>query len=333
MITAYMNTQSIYTSLEINEMKWVKKGLIFTPDDRFEWNKKGYASVPTVYKITEDRLRIYYTARDGNNRTNISFIEVDAETPEKILYVHNDSVLTHGKMGMYDDCGAMVSHVIKVENEVWMYYIGWNVRNTIAYHNSIGLAISKDDGITFKKFSEGPLFDRNYKEPYFSAAPFVLNENGIWKMWYLSNTAWVEYNGKSEPFYHIKYAESDNGIDWKREGKVAIDYKDKNECGIVRSCVMKDGETYKMWYAHRNLQDYREDKKNSYRIGYAESSNGIDWIRMDEKAGIDVSESGWDNEMIEYPFVYDHNGKRYMIYNGNTFGKSGFGYAILEENL
>ena len=257
-------------------MKWIKKGLIYEPNTSFEWNSKGYASVPTVYKISEDILRIYFTARDINNKTNISYIEVEADDPSNILYIHEKSVLSLGKIGMFDDCGAMVSHVIDVNNEVWMYYIGWNVRNTISYHNSIGLAISKDGGMTFEKFSEGPLFDRTYKEPYFNAAPFVLKENGIWKMWYLSNTDWVEYEGKSEPFYHIKYAESENGIDWKREGKVAIDYKDENECGIVRACVLKDSDTYKMWYAHRNLQNYRTNKNSSYRIGYAESSDGMD---------------------------------------------------------
>lgn len=313
-------------------MKWIKKGLIYEPNTSFEWNSKGYASVPTVYKISEDILRIYFTARDINNKTNISYIEVEADDPSNILYIHEKSVLSLGKIGMFDDCGAMVSHVIDVNNEVWMYYIGWNVRNTISYHNSIGLAISKDGGMTFEKFSEGPLFDRTYKEPYFNAAPFVLKENGIWKMWYLSNTDWVEYDGKSEPFYHIKYAESNNGIDWKREGKIAIDYKDENECGIVRACVLKDNDTYKMWYAHRNLQNYRTNKNSSYRIGYAESSDGMDWTRKDDEVGIDVSENGWDSEMIEYPFVYDHKGKRYMIYNGNTFGKTGFGYAVLEEN-
>ena len=314
-------------------MKWIKKGLIFSGLNEFDWNEKGYASVPTVYKISEKVLRIYYTGRDVNNKTTISFIEVDANNPTVILYIHKEPVLISGKMGMFDDCGVMVSHVFKVENEVWMYYIGWNVRNTIAYHNSIGLAISKDNGVTFNKFSEGPLFDRTYKEPYFNAAPFILKEDNIWKMWYLSNTKWVEYEGKSEPFYHIKYAESTNGIDWMREGKIAIDYKDESECGIVRACVLKDNMLYKMWYAHRNLDNYRTNKNSSYRIGYAESENGIDWIRKDNEVGIDVSEKGWDSEMIEYPFVYDHNDKRYMFYNGNTFGETGFGYAVWEEEI
>jgi predicted GH43/DUF377 family glycosyl hydrolase len=312
-------------------MLWNKKGLIYCTDGKYDFNK-SHASVPTIYKVSEHILRIYFASRDINNRTYISYIEVEADDPKKILYIHNKPIIEPGKKGMFDDCGAMPSHAINVNNQVWMYYLGWNVRNTIAYHNSIGLALSKDGGITFEKFSEGPLFDRNYIEPYYSAAPYILRENKIWKMWYLSNTKWVEYNGKNEPFYHIKYAESKNGIDWKREGKVAIDYKDENESGIVRACVLKDHKTYKMWYSYRNLQNYRTDKNNSYRIGYAVSTNGIDWTRKDDESGIDVSEGGWDSEMIEYPFVYDHKGERYMIYNGNKFGKTGFGYAVLEKD-
>lgn len=313
-------------------MIWNKKGLIYESNGNFFWNK-SHASVPTVYKVNETRLRVYFSSRDENNHTHIGFIEVNADDPQEILYEHELPVISPGRLGMFDDCGAMPSHAIDVGHEVWMYYLGWNVRNTIAYHNSIGLAISKDGGITFEKFSEGPLFDRNYIEPFYSAVPFILRENDIWKMWYLSNTNWVEFNGKSEPYYHIKYAESNNGVDWIREGRVAIDYKDENECGIVRACVLKDGSLYKMWYAHRNIENYRDDKQNSYRIGYAESCDGIEWLRKDGEVGIDVSTNGWDSEMIEYPFVYDHKDKRYMIYNGNTFGKTGFGYAVLSREM
>ena len=75
-----------------------------------------------------------------------------------------------------------------------------------------------------------------------------------------------------------------------------------------------------MWYCHRGL---------TYRIGYAESRDGIHWNRLDHLSGIDVSQDGWDSEMIEYPFVFDHKGKRYMLYAGNGFGKTGFGIAVL----
>lgn len=310
-------------------MKWIKKGLIFCPNGQYEWNT-SYASVPTV-DIIDDRARIYYASRDTQNRTHISFIEVKANKPEEILYIHEQPIISPGTPGMFDDCGAMPSMLINRGNEKWLYYLGWNVRNTVPYHNAVGLAISKDQGISFEKFSEGPLFDRSPADPYFSGVPYILIENGLWRMWYLSSTRWVEFHGNMEPYYHIKYAESSDGIHWKREGRVAIDFKDKHECGIVRACVLKDKAVYKMWYSHRNLTDYRSKKENSYRIGYAESSDGLVWQRLDDSVGITISEQGWDSEMIEYPYIYDYDGRRYMIYNGNKFGQTGFGYAMLEK--
>ena len=82
-----------------------------------------------------------------------------------------------------------------------------------------------------------------------------------------------------------------------------------------------------MWFGKRKDSDYRNNFENTYRIGYAESQNGIDWDRMDEKAGIDLSLEGWDSEMISYPNVIKKENQLLMFYNGNGFGKSGFGYA------
>jgi hypothetical protein len=149
-----------------------------------------------------------------------------------------------------------------------------------------------------------------------------LVENGKWRMWYLSCTEWEMVNGVPKHKYHIKYAESADGINWLREGKVAIDYAQDNEHAISRPSVIHDPDGWKMWYSYRG---------QSYRIGYAESADGINWTRMDDRVGIDVSKTGWDSEMIEYPFVFDHDGKRYMLYNGNNYGITGFGLAVLES--
>ena len=135
------------------------------------------------------------------------------------------------------------------------------------------------------------------------------------------------FNDKAEPFYHIKYAESKNGIDWQRKGIVAIDYKSENEAGIARPFVLKIAGKYKMWYSYRSLVGYKTDKNASYRVGYAESDDAINWVRMDEKAGIDISPNGWDSEMICYQSIVEWNNKLFMFYNGNGFGRTGIGYA------
>ncbi len=311
-------------------MKWIKKGLIFSVDRNYEWGQT-HASVPTVDKITEDRLRVYFGTRDARNFSFTTFIEIEADNPSKVLYLHDKTVLVPGPMGAFDDCGAMPSWIVDHRGKKYLYYVGWNVRNTVPYHNSIGLAVSSDNGMTFQKLSDGPIIDRNIAEPYFSALPCVLVEDGSWRMWYLSCVKWSVFNNRPEPYYHIKYAESKDGVNWKRAEKVCIDFKDSRECAIARACVINDNKQYKMWYSYRNLENYRTDKINSYRIGYAESVNGVDWIRKDSETGINVSPDGWDSQMIEYPFVCNYKGKRYMFYNGNGFGKSGIGYAILEE--
>jgi hypothetical protein len=154
-------------------------------------------------------------------------------------------------------------------------------------------------------------------------------DDGVWKAWYQSITKWTMIDNLAEPFYHIKYAESNDGIHWNRNAKVAIDYKDLNEAGICSASVIFETNLYKMWYCYRQNGNYRFNKDYSYRIGYAESENGIDWIRKDEHVGIAISNEGWDSEMIAYPNVVKFQKSKFMFFNGNGFGLSGFGYAVL----
>ena len=142
-------------------------------------------------------------------------------------------------------------------------------------------------------------------------------------MWYVSGTKWEADNDQPKHYYHIKYAESVNGIHWQRNGIVCVDFGDHDEYAIARPCVIRDNGIYRMWYAYRG---------KGYRIGYAESKDGLRWERKDEEVGIDVSDSGWDSEMIEYPFVFDHDGERYMLYNANGYGKTGIGLAALARS-
>jgi hypothetical protein len=208
-----------------------------------------------------------------------------------------------------------------------MYYLGWNLGVTVPFRNSIGLAESNDGGETFCKLYQGPIIDRTKDEPHFVASNCVIHENGLFKIWYLSCTGWFRsQDGKLMHRYHIKYAESMNGIDWDRKGIVAIDYRDEHEYAISVPRVIKDSDgLYRMWFSSRASKS-----EENYRIRYAESHDGIVWNRKDDEVGIDVSSEGWDSEMIEYPFVFDHKGKRYMLYNGNGYGKTGFGLAVLE---
>ena len=310
-------------------MNWIKKGLIFKPDGNNKW-MLSHASAPVVDRVDEDVLRIYFAFRDEHVRSYIGYIEVDADNPQNVQYVHDKQVLALGKPGTFDDNGIYPSWIVNHQGKKYLYYSGWNPQVTVSYRLAIGLAISENGGGTFKKWSEGPILERALDEPYFSSAPCVLLDGEIWKMWYVSGTKWEIINERPEPFYNIKYAESEDGIHWRRTGQVCID-QDNFTDAIHRPSVFIEDGIYKMIFGYRKATNYRTDRNQSYRAGYAESPDGINWVRKDDEVGIDRSTSGWDSEMIEYFYVFEHKGKKYMFYNGNGFGKSGVGYAIRDD--
>jgi len=279
-----------------------------------------HAMLPFAERMKADIYRIYFSGRDKFNRSLIGCAELNINEPKKILYITERPILCLGKLGCFDDNGVTPSWVINCKGKKYLYYVGWNKGSTVRMHLVAGLAISNDGGKTFKRFSKAPLLERTDMEPYsILTAPCVLLEGGIWKMWYVSGVEWVH---RDLPRYNIKYAESRDGIHWKRDGLVCIDLKFKGENALARPCVLKEDGIYKMWYSY---------KGKNYRIGYAESPDGLVWERKDDEVGIDVSETGWDSEMIEYAFVFNHNGRKNMLYNGNDYGREGIGLAIGEE--
>ena len=303
------------------DMKWTKKGLILEPTGTFDW-MATHASTPFVEKVRGDLYRIYFYGRDNQNRSRPGYIEIDINQRSQILYITEKPLLELGSLGAFDDSGVMPSWIIDYDGKKYLYYTGWTVGVTVPFYFYVGLAVSQDGGETFERFSRAPILGRNHVDPYLTASPSIIIENGIWRMWYVSCVDWKIEGGKPKHYYHIKYAEARDGINWQRDGVVCVDFKSGDEYAIARPCVLKESGIYKMWYSYRGA---------SYRIGYAESKDGIGWERKDDDAGIDVSESGWDSEMIEYAFVFVHKGKRYMLYNGNGYGKTGLGYAIMDE--
>jgi predicted GH43/DUF377 family glycosyl hydrolase len=303
-------------------MKWVKQGLMIEPVKGLDW-MATHAQIPVAERISGSRYRIYFAGRNSDNRSQIGYAEVDLNEPKKILYITKRPVLELGPLGSFDDSGVFPSWLVEHDGKKYLFYIGWMEGKRVPYYASVGLAISTDRGKTYKKFLRGPLLDRNHVDPYMTLSSCVRIENRLWRMWYTSCIRWNIYDGKPRPRYHIKYAESSDGINWKREGTVCIDFESEDEWAIARPCVIKEGGIYKMWYSYSS---------RNYKIGYAESSDGIRWRRKDDNAGLDVSKTGWDSEMVAYAFIFLHNEKKYMLYNGNSFGKNGMGYAVLDSS-
>lgn len=310
-------------------MKWKKRGHIYSPSGSLWW-AKSYAMIPTA-EVLERSVRVYFASLDENMFGRIGSIELDPEDLTNILDHPVEPVLDIGELGTFDDSGVNASSIISYNSLKYLYYIGWQRTQRVPYMLFSGLAISKDNGRTFEKAGRIPVLDRTDDEPFSRSAPFVLYENGIFRVWYWSCIKWsvdenIKDNANAVHYNNvIRYAESGDGINWIAHDENCIDLSDKDEYSVGRPCVINDNGLYRMWYSIRS-------KTKPYAIGYAESKDGVKWVRRDDEAGIERSaDGGWDSEMICYPFVIDINGRRVMFYNGNRHGKTGFGYAELEK--
>jgi hypothetical protein len=310
---------------------WHKHDVIFQPTAWPGWTR-SHAQVPTPDWTPEGKLLIYFGSRDARNRTSTLRLELNPRQPHEISRLQEAPILGPGALGCFDDAGAMPSCVVTMGDRKYLYYTGWNTSTTVPYRNAIGLAVSTDGGETYERLCDGPVFDRSPREPHFCACPFVLHDAGHWRMWYLSCTEWQMVSGKPEARYLIRYTESSDGIEWHRPGTIAIDYACPDEA-VARPWVVKNSRGYQMWYSRRSTLNYRDDPKQSYRLGYAESGDGVSWQRKDELVDLPLSHAGWDSEMIAYPATFDADGRRYLLYNGNGFGATGFGLAELRRGV
>lgn len=305
---------------------WQKKGLIH------ECNiyGTGYAQDAFIDILNDKVWRIYFSTRTPDVISYPYYIDVEAGNPKNKLNICEHPLLVPGRPGTFDDCGITPTSIIEIdEHTKYLYYCGWNRKTTVSYSLSIGCAQIIDNK-ECKKISEGPIMERSIHNPISVSAPMVIKDGEIFRMWYISFLSWDEFQGKREPIYLVKHAVSKNGIDWECDSNICIDAQYYGEA-IGRPWVIKDEGIYKMWFSTRGIENYRSKDGNHYMIGYAESKDGLKWDRRPDKFVFEKSDTGWDSEMLEYASVKRFNNKLYMLYNGNGFGKTGFGYAVLES--
>jgi len=304
-------------------MEWNKLGQVFSPDGT-QWWARDHAMIPTPVSLNDDVVRVFMTCCDGKGVGRIGYVDLDARDPTKVVKVIDEPVLDIGQPGTFDENGALVCSVVPLNNgSFFMYYAGFELGCKIRYRLLTGLASQKSDEMTFKRVKRTPVLERSDNELYFRGGPFVLREENKFRMWYVAGSEWEWVGDAIKPVYEIRYMESDDGIYWPDEGVSCIRIEKENEHGFGRPYVVRDGEIFRMFYSIR-----RRDVQ-SYRLGYAESKDGLCWERKDDELNLDVSESGWDSQMICYSAVIQLHGRWYMFYNGNDFGKTGFGLAEL----
>lgn len=313
--------------------KWEKLGRIFNPSEVKDrsWLKE-FAQAPAAL-IFDDFVRVYFSCRppaddSGQYVSYSAYVDLNRRNLFEILQVSKSPILKLGKLGTFDEFGTYPVSVIRHENEVRAYYAGWTRCESVPFNVAIGIAISKNDGETFDKIGDGPILSYSVDEPFILSGPKIRKFNNQWYLFYIAGKRWVIDNGKPEPVYTIRSASSEDGINWVKQNKELIPTKIEENEAQASPDVFFYKDKYHMFFSYRGSANYR-GKENSYRIGYASSSDLINWERDDSKVGIDISEEGWDSEMVCYPHVFELDGDVYMFYLGNQVGKNGFGLAKL----
>jgi len=315
-------------------MKWKKLGKIFDPSDYIMANGcKEFAQAPQAL-IFEDFIRIFFSTRNiSKNKKSLShvqFVDMDKNL-RTIRNVSKNIVIELGILGAFDEHGIFPMNVLRYGDKIYAYTSGWTRRVSVSVDTGIGLAFS-EDGMNFKRMGNGPVLTTSLHEPFLVCDPFVKLYNDVFHMWYIFGTQWKNYSKGSPPdrTYKIAHATSIDGIVWKKEGRKIIDDRLNYESQALPTVIKIEGR-YHMYFCFRESFDFRKTIGRGYRLGYAFSDDGKTWNRDDEKSGISLSMEGWDSEMMCYPHLFQCDDNIYLLYNGNQFGRYGFGIAQLEE--
>lgn len=299
--------------------RWAHRGLVVQAPVPVAW-AVSHAALPVVHPdgAPAPGLRLYVATRDAGGRSQIAAGRMTLETGEASF--DPEPAVTSGAAGAFDELGATTSCVVTDGNRVHLFYTGWGRSPDRPFTLAIGCAVSADGGHSFEKPTEGlPLVTAHGPGRELAASPAVLVEDGLWRMWYVAGTGWEVHEGRPRPTYRVDYAESTDGSTWTPTGVVCLDPRWWGDVGIARPCVVAAEPGYRMWFCTRGA---------SYRIGYAESTDGIEWQPGPEPFAFRPSGEAWDAEMQAYPFVLRHDGAWHMLYNGNGFGRTGVGHAV-----
>ena len=303
-------------------MKWLKHGIVYCPDGSLSW-AQSHAMIPTPVLLSPKVLRVYCTMCDANMVGRPGYVDLDPNDPLRVLNVSKEPLFEVGCAGSFDENGVMPCSVVMVGSRYYMYYVGFELGTKIRYRLLTGLAISEDGGATFKSIRRTPILERSDAELYFRGGPFALSKDDRIRLWYVAGSEWTTINDKPMPVYDLKYQESPDGILWKEEGQLTLTL-DQDEHGFGRPWVVQRGiNDYQLYFS------VRKRSLAAYRLGYAVSSNGLDWIRKDHEMGLDVSPGSFDSDAIMYSAVITVGAKTYCFYNGNDFGRYGFALAEL----
>ena len=161
--------------------KWSKRGKIFAPEKGSFF--QTHATRPIPFILNSSRLRIFFASRCQNDSMHATYIDVDPSNPSIILKVPESPMFSLGTPGTFDDGGICPVSIQLVGDKHLLYYAGLKRRRLAGFETSIGVAELTHDLTGCTRLFEGPLIGQDKSHPILTAAPFVLRENGIYRMW------------------------------------------------------------------------------------------------------------------------------------------------------
>lgn len=316
-------------------LRWRKRGVFFNPSNHaLDFEVRSFAQAPQAL-VCHDFVRIYFSTRQNDSAgrpiSRVEFIDADMQLRSVVGHSRRP-VLAPGALGAFDEHGVFPFSPLRSAGCVWAYTCGWSRRISVPLETATGLAISRDDGLTFQRFNSGPVFAASLYEPFLVGDSFVRIYDGVFHMWYIYGVRWNPRHAGEPParIYKIAHATSPDGLNWTRDGvQLLPDVLGHDECQALPT-VLKLGGHYHMYFCFRHATDFRNNPDRGYRLGYAWSVDLRHWTRADDLAGIQRSDSGWDSEMMCYPHLFACRDHVFLLYNGNQFGRYGFGVAELE---
>lgn len=304
-------------------MKWKKNGLIYGADKKGTWMDNS-ALQPTPLLIG-DKIRIFAGFRDKDGIGRVGFVDVDADNPSHIQRVSEHPCLDIGEPGCFDDNGVVPCAVIEQGGSLYLFYAGYNVGFHVRMLIYCGLAVSTDHGEHFERVQKVPVMERIDQELLFRVVHTVLNVDGEWYMYYGAGSKFRQGKDKTLPVYEVKLLKTNDFRSLHKEGKYVL-RSEGEEYRVGRPYVIREDGKFKMFVGAGS-------ERLTYRLLYAESQDGENWERMDDKLNLEFGAKGdWDSEMMAYPSFIRYQDKAFLFYNGNNYGYEGFGYAeLLQE--
>jgi hypothetical protein len=318
-------------------MKWKKVGKIFDPTrHKLPAECVQFAQSPQAL-VFDDFVRIYFSTRaldhrNGKYLSHIAFVDMRKNLRD-ILRVSDATVIPLGTLGSFDEHGIFPMNVVRRGDMIYGYTCGWSRRVSVSVETAIGLAISRDGGLSFQRVGDGPVLAASLREPCLVGDGFVKVIGTTFHMWYIFGTGWKKYSVDASPerTYKIGHAVSRDGVSWTKDEarQIVSDRLGADESQALPTVIELAGR-HQMFFCYRESSDFRTNKERAYRIGHAYSDNLIDWTRDDDQLRLDGSPGEWDSDMQCYPHVFQCDERVFLLYNGNEFGRYGFGLAMLE---